>query len=63
MRPRETVPDMMNALLSRKPQALSLRDSLHNNHISVNNNKKKNQQHKKKISQDVYEDVKAMLSR
>lgn len=62
MRRRETVPDMMNALLSRKPQALSLRDSLHNNHISVNNNKKK-QQHKKKISQDVYEDVKAMLSR
>lgn len=52
---------MMNALLSRKPQALSLRDSLHNNHNSVNNNKKNNSI-KKKISQDVYEDVKAMLS-
>lgn len=47
-RRRETVPDMTKALLSRKPQALSLRDSLHNNHISINGNKNNNKHDKKK---------------
>lgn len=44
----ETVPDMTRALLSRKPQALSLRDSLHNNHISINGNKNNNKNNNKK---------------